>query len=73
MRRIILDTDAASLSIKRQLPPTLLRGLMGAQVGITFVTLGELVKWATIPQWATRKRSELAVWLKRAADAPVQR
>lgn len=46
---------------------------MGAQVGITFVTLGELVKWATIPQWATRKRSELAVWLKRAADAPVQR
>jgi hypothetical protein len=34
-RRIILDTDVASLSIKNALPPALLRELLGAQVGIT--------------------------------------
>ena len=45
MRRVIIDTDV-SLSIKNRLPPNLLRELVGAQVGITFVTLGELVRWA---------------------------
>jgi predicted nucleic acid-binding protein len=47
-RRIILDTDVASLSIKNALPPELLRGLLGAQVGITFITLGELSRWALL-------------------------
>lgn len=37
-RRVILDTDVASLSIKNQLPPWLVRQLLGAQIGITFVT-----------------------------------
>ncbi len=73
MRRIILDTDAASLSTKRQLPPTLLRELMRAQVGITFVTLGELTGWATIRQWGTRKRSELSAVAECASDAALQR
>jgi hypothetical protein len=36
VRRIILDTDVASFSIKKQLPPTLLSKLVGAQIGITF-------------------------------------
>ena len=40
MRQIILDTDVASLIIKQQLPAALLRELVGAQTGITFVTLG---------------------------------
>ena len=60
MRRVILDTDVASLSIKQQLPPTLLRELPGAQVGITFVTLGELTRWATLRQWGPTRRAELA-------------
>ncbi|MGH3977391.1 MAG: hypothetical protein ACRDRZ_00035 [Pseudonocardiaceae bacterium] len=45
MRRVVLDTDVASLSIKQQLPPVLVRELIGVQVGITFVTLGELTRW----------------------------
>jgi hypothetical protein len=48
MRRVIIDTDVASLSIKNRLPHTLLRELVGAQVGITFITLGELTRWATM-------------------------
>jgi predicted nucleic acid-binding protein len=67
MRRVILDTDVASLSIKQQLPSTLLRELLGAQVGITFVTLGELTRWAVLRQWGPARRAELDGWL---ADRP---
>lgn len=67
MRRVILDTDVASLSIKQKLPPTLLRELLGTQVGITFVTLGELTRWATLRQWGPVRRAELDGWL---ADRP---
>lgn len=70
MRRVILDTDVASLSIKQQLPPALLRKLVGAQVGITFVTLGELTRWATLRQWGTRRRGELAGWLSTRPTLP---
>ena len=63
MRRVVLDTDVASLSIKQQLPPELLRELVGAQVGITFVTLGELTRWATLRQWGAVRRAELSAWL----------
>ena len=38
MRRVVIDTDVASLSIKQRLPPTLLRQLVSVQVDITFVT-----------------------------------
>lgn len=63
MRRVIVDTDVASLTIKQRLPPELLRELVGAQVGITFVTLGELTRWATIRSWGPSRRAELDAWL----------
>lgn len=62
-RRIILDTDVASLSIKNALPPALLRDLLGAQVGITFVTLGELHRWALLRNWGPPKVAGLEAWL----------
>jgi toxin FitB len=70
MRPIILDTDVASLSIKQTLPPALLRELLGAQVGLTFVTLGELTRWATMRQWGTSRRAELATWLQARPTLP---
>jgi toxin FitB len=63
MKRIILDTDVASLSLKGKLPPTLAAQLVGAQLGITFVTLGELTKWAVMRDWGPRNREKLARWL----------
>ena len=63
MQRLILDTDVASLSIKGRLQPTMLRALVGAETSISFVTLGELQRWATIRQWGTTKRAELEAWL----------
>jgi len=63
MRRVILDTDVASLSIKQQLPPALLCALLGAQIGITLITLGEPTRWATLRQWGPTRRAELEGWL----------
>lgn len=70
MRRLVLDTDVASFSIKGQLPPVLVRELIGAQVGITFVTLGELTRWATMRQWGAGRRDELATWLATRPTLP---
>lgn len=63
MSRVVLDTDVASLSFKRELPPTLLRKLIGAEPCITFITQGELTKWAERRHWGTRRRQHIARWL----------
>lgn len=63
MRRVILDTDVASLSIKQQLPPALLRELLGAQIG-------ELTRWATLRQRGSTRRAELDGWLATRPTLP---
>jgi toxin FitB len=63
MTRIILDTDVSSLSLKRKLPSELSSRLVGTQVGITFVTLGELTKWAVFRGWGIHRQDKLARWL----------
>jgi len=70
MRRVVLDTDVASLIIKQQLPAALLRQLVGAQTGITFVTLGELTRWAIMRQWAGPRRADLTRWLAARPTLP---
>lgn len=70
VQRVILDTDVASASIKRELPPDLLRELHGAQVGITFVTLGELTRWVHLRNWGTSKRAGLDTWLSTRPTLP---
>ncbi|MFF0269278.1 type II toxin-antitoxin system VapC family toxin [Kribbella sp. NPDC004536] len=69
-RTIILDTDVASLSIKNALPPALLRELLGAQIGITFVTLGELSRWAHLRNWGSTKTAGLEAWLSTRPTLP---
>lgn len=63
MTSVILDTDVASRSFKRDLPPTLLAHLVGRRPFITFATLGELTKWADQHDWAERRRMRLQHWL----------
>lgn len=65
MDRVVLDTDVASLSFKRQLPPWLLAELVGRQPAVTFVTEGELTKWAMRRQWGTVRQQRMARWLGR--------
>ncbi|HEY2577278.1 MAG TPA: type II toxin-antitoxin system VapC family toxin [Streptosporangiaceae bacterium] len=63
MNRVVLDTDASSLSLKRRLPSSVVTRLIGAQPCITFVTLGELTQWAELRQWGRRNRDALENWL----------
>ena len=58
--RIVLDTDVASLSYKGRLPAWLASRLVGQEICVTFVTIGELARWAEKRHWGTRARTELA-------------
>jgi predicted nucleic acid-binding protein len=59
----VLDTDVASLLHRRKLTGPLATRLIGREPLITFVTYGELTKWAEIRHWGPRRREELAGWL----------
>jgi len=48
VRDVVIDTDVASLLQKHQAPPWVLRHLAGARIWLTFVTVGELAKWAVV-------------------------
>lgn len=63
MQPVVLDTDVASLVHKRKLIGPLTTRLIGRQPLITFVTLGELAKWAEIRHWGARNRQALADWV----------
>ncbi|KAB2348463.1 type II toxin-antitoxin system VapC family toxin [Actinomadura rudentiformis] len=63
MDRVVLDTDVASLSLKRRVPPPVMTRLIGKQPCIAFVTLGELAQWAELRQWGRRNREALGHWL----------
>lgn len=62
---VVLDTDAASLAHKGRLTPELAQLLNGKVICVTFVTVGELHKWAEIRSWGRRTRDELEAWLGR--------
>ena len=44
MARIVLDTDVASLTYKGRLPAPLATRLVGHEICVTFVTVGELAR-----------------------------
>lgn len=61
--RIVLDTDVASVSIRQQLPPALLRRISGYEPAITFVTIGELEKWVHLRDLGQRRRREIEMFI----------
>ncbi len=65
MQYVVLDTDVASRSIKRQLDGPLAAKLTGVAWCITFVTVGELWQWASARGWGRRTRDGLELWLDR--------
>ncbi len=67
---VVLDTDAASLAHKGRLTPDLIQHLDGKVASVTFVTVGELHKWAEIRNWGRRTRDELEAWLGRIFKLP---
>jgi hypothetical protein len=65
-----LDTDVASLLHRGTLAGPLAARLIGREPLITFVTFGELAKWAEIRNWGQRRRDVLTSWLSRIAVLP---
>lgn len=63
MQPVVLDTDVASLLQRRKLTGPVATRLVGLEPLITFVTFGELTKWAEIRHWGSWRREELAEWL----------
>ena len=51
MSLIVLDTDVASASLRNRLPDRLRAALAGHTMCITFVTVGELMKWRVLRSW----------------------
>jgi predicted nucleic acid-binding protein len=70
MGPVVLDTDVASFIIKKRLPPILAAKLIGTQPGISFVTLGELTKWAVMRDWGARRRDALDQWVAKRPVLP---
>jgi toxin FitB len=60
---VVLDTDAASTLFRRRPAPALRTVLEARRPAITFVTLGELTKWALARRWGSRRRAEMGAFL----------
>jgi predicted nucleic acid-binding protein len=67
---LVVDTDVASAILKRRVPPRLAARLAGQTICVTFVTVGELVKWTEVRSWGPRKLGDLAAWFDRVVVLP---
>lgn len=63
MADVVIDTDVASLLLKEREPDWIGAELTGATVWLTFVTIGELAKWAEVRSWGPPARRRLDTWL----------
>jgi len=57
---IFLETDVASFSLRNRLPGQLRTAPAGRTMCITFVTVGELMKWRVLRSWGPSRTDELA-------------
>jgi predicted nucleic acid-binding protein len=67
---VVLDTDVSSQSLRGRLPGPLKSRLAGETLAITFVTLGELVKWTRLRSWGPQRLAGLDRWMQHAAVLP---
>lgn len=63
MSDVCVDTDVASLILKRAAPPWIPPLLANRRVWVSFVTVGELAKWAEVRSWGQPARDRLDAWL----------
>jgi predicted nucleic acid-binding protein len=67
---LVLDTDVASLSIKRRLSPATQARLAASLVCVTFVTVGELTRWVRLHEWGPVRRAGMSAWLDGVVKLP---
>jgi len=61
---VVLDTDAASDYIKGGSASSVAGRLVGRTMALSFVTVGEMVKWPELYGWGERRREHLVQWLE---------
>jgi toxin FitB len=67
---VVLDTDVSSRILRRRLTGPLAGRLPGMDLCVTFVTVGELWKWAELRSWGPRTRAELVDFLDNVIVLP---
>jgi predicted nucleic acid-binding protein len=67
---VVLDTDVSSQVIRDRLTGPLLARLANQTWCVTFVTVGELWKWADMRSWGARSRRDLENWLASVVVLP---
>lgn len=60
---VVLDTDVASSLLRHRSPPMIARALAGQVPAITFVTVGELIKWTLIRRWGQTRVARMHAFL----------
>ena len=60
---VVIDTDVASQITKDRLSESMASQLAGHTLCLTFVTVGELTRWAEISNLGTRGRTALMEWI----------
>jgi len=70
---VVLDTDVSSRIIRDRLTGPLLARLANRTWCITFVTVGELWKWADVRSWGSSSRRDLEFWLSSVVVLPYNR
>jgi toxin FitB len=68
---LVLDTDVASLSIKGRLSRTMeARLASSALVAVSFATVGELIQWTEMYDWAPNRRVGVNAFLADVVKLP---
>jgi predicted nucleic acid-binding protein len=70
MSDVCIDTDVASLLQKGTAPQWIVPELIGQRVWTSFVTVGELWKWAEVRNWGSSAQARLERWLRRVGVLP---
>ena len=63
MADLAIDTDVASRLQKGTEPGWIRDHIVGARTWLTFVTIGELAKWAQVRNWGDIRRARLEGWI----------
>ncbi|MHB8246465.1 MAG: PIN domain-containing protein [Acidimicrobiales bacterium] len=73
MADVVIDTDVASLLQKGRAPAWVHASISGNRVWLTFVTVGELMKWTVVRSWGETRRERLDSWIANRPIIPYDR
>ncbi|TCK20694.1 hypothetical protein [Pseudonocardia endophytica] len=73
MSVVVLDTDVASVLLRRRLQEPLAGRLAGNVLAATFVTVGELTKWTLVRRWGPQRVETMRTFIDGLVVLPYDR